>query len=93
MKKFYKLFLIAFALNFSLFSFAQTISDGDIAFVLMNKDNPDKFAFVALSTIPAGEVIYFTDNGWKSDNTWRANEGTITWTSPDGGVEPNTVVT
>ena len=93
MKKFYKLFLIAFALNFSLFSLAQTLSAGDIAFVLMNKDNPDKFAFVALSTIPAGEVIYFTDNGWKSDNTWRANEGTITWTSPDGGVEPNTVVT
>ena len=93
MKKFYKLFLIAFALNFSLFSLAQTLSAGDIAFVLMNKDNPDKFAFVALNTIPAGEVIYFTDNGWKSDNTWRANEGTITWTSPDGGVEPNTVVT
>ena len=93
MKKFYKLFLIAFALNFILFSQAQTLSAGDIAFVLMNKDNPDKFAFVALSTIPAGEVIYFTDNGWKSDNTWRASESTITWTSPGSGVEPNTVVT
>ncbi len=65
---------------------------GAIAFVEFNFTNPDSFEFVALVDIPAGEVIYFTDNGWRADNSFRANEGVLTWTAPSDGVTAGTVV-
>ena len=54
----------------------QTLQPGDVAVVGINMDNPDAFAFVALADIPASTVLYFTDNGWKSDASFRSNEGT-----------------
>ena len=54
---------------------------GDIAIIGYNFDNPDEFSFVCLTSISSSTVIYFTDNGWKSDNTFRANEGIHTWTA------------
>ena len=57
------------------------LSAGDIAIVAFAFDNPDELSFIALEDLPSGTVIYFTDNGWTSDNTWRANEGTHTWTA------------
>jgi len=71
----------------------MALSLGDIAFVQYNADGTDNFAFVALVNISAGEVINFTDNGWKFDNTFRTGEGIIAWTAPAGGVSAGTVVT
>lgn len=62
--------LVSFALN------AQTtLSAGDIAFTGFHSDSPDAFSFVTLTNIASGTVIRFTDNGWKSDNTFRTGEG------------------
>jgi len=75
------------------FSWAQsTLSAGDIAIVGTNFDNPDEFAFVVLVDIEAGTIINFTDNGVKSDGTFRTGEGTITWTSPASTVSAGTIV-
>ena len=72
------------------------LQTGDIAFTTFNADR-DAIAFVALDTIPAGEVIYFTDNEWNgsaigSGGAFNTGEGLMTWTSPAGGVSPGTVV-
>ena len=55
---------------------------GDIAITAFSMDNPDEISFVCLKEITANTVIYFTDNGWKSNNTFRVNEGIHTWTAP-----------
>ncbi|MEK7991977.1 MAG: ExeM/NucH family extracellular endonuclease, partial [Thiotrichaceae bacterium] len=68
------------------------LSAGDIAFIAYNADNPDHFSFVALVDIAANEELKFTDNGWKSNNTWYTNERTITWTVPSAGITKGTVV-
>ena len=61
---------------------ATTLSPGDIAIVGFNFDNPDEFAFTPLVNLSIGTEINFTDNGWQSSGTFRANEGTFTWTAP-----------
>jgi uncharacterized protein len=71
------------------------LSAGDIAFVGFNADvsaNGKSFAFVALASISAGEVIHFTDNGWLATNALRTGEGFTSWTAPAGGVAAGTVV-
>ncbi len=60
------------------------LSPGDIAITGFNFDNPDEFSFVALTNIPNGEVIYFTDNGWLNTGSFRGGEGTVTWTNNTG---------
>ena len=51
-------------------------------FIQYNADGAEIIKFLALKDIPAGEIIYFTDNGWQSpSNTFRTGEGTHTWTS------------
>jgi hypothetical protein len=50
---------------------------------------PDEYTFVALSRIPAGTVIYFTDNGWITGTGFRGataldangSEGFVRWTA------------
>jgi len=74
------LLLVSINVLFVINSFAA-LSAGDIAFVQYNADGTDDFAFVALVNIPMGEVIFFTDNGWQSDNTFRTGEGIMTWTA------------
>ena len=69
------------------------LQPGDIAVIGINCDDPDTVAFVALADLAAGEVIRFTDCGWKADNTFRANEGGIAYTVPAGGIARGTVVT
>ena len=71
----------------------MAVNPGDIAFTAYNADGTDSFSFVALATIATGEVINFTDNGWRSTNVFRTGEGTIAWTAPAGGVVAGTVVT
>jgi hypothetical protein len=64
-----------------------------IAIVAYNAETVvDSFSFVVLGDIAAGQVIKFTDKGWLSTNAFRAGEGVITWTAPDGGVIAGTVV-
>ncbi len=75
-----------------LSNFSQNLSPGDIAFLGFNADDLDAFAIIALTDIPGGSEIYFTDNGWQSDNTFRTGEGTIKWTAPQGGVLAKTVI-
>lgn len=70
----------------------RAISTGDIAIILMNTDDPDALAFVALEDIPEGEVIRFTDSGWLAAGGFRGNEGAIQWTSPTGGITAGTIV-
>lgn len=42
-----------------------TFKPGDIAIVgYVSNGNPDLFSFVNLVSIPAGTIIYFTNNGW-----------------------------
>ncbi len=79
-----KLFLLALVALFGLnIANAQTVLvPGDIAITGFNMDGADEnFSFVFLTDVEMGTVINFTDNGWKADNTWRANEGVETWTA------------
>lgn len=65
------------------------LTAGDIAIIgRINNGSPDSFAFVALSNIAAGEVIYFTDNGWNgsafrgaSATDGDGNENLTRWTA------------
>jgi 2',3'-cyclic-nucleotide 2'-phosphodiesterase (5'-nucleotidase family) len=75
---------------------ATALQTGDIAFTSFNADR-DAIAFVALDTIPQGEVIYFNDNEWNGSaigagGAFNTGEGVVTWTSPVGGVAAGTVV-
>jgi len=86
------LFISLFFVLFSNNTYGQ-LSAGDIAFLQYNADGTGTtIRFVALVDIPDGEIIYFTDNGWKSSGTFRTGEGTVTWTAPPGGVSCGTVV-
>ncbi|WP_417609372.1 HYR domain-containing protein [Owenweeksia hongkongensis] len=73
---------------------AQTLTAGDVAFVGFNTDSPDGFAFIALADIPAGEVIYITEQGWnESIPQWYSNsEPHLVWTAPSGGLTLGTIV-
>ncbi|MEM9987075.1 MAG: hypothetical protein AAF804_18430, partial [Bacteroidota bacterium] len=75
---------------FSPFSTQTILSPGDIAFVQYNADDTDNFAFVALTDVSPGTVIYFTDN---EENSLSGGEGTLTWEAPAGGLACGTVVT
>lgn len=75
---------------------AYALNTGDIVFTTFNADR-DAVAFVALSPIPAGEVIRFCDSEWNggvigSGGAFGADEGDISWTAPAGGVAAGTVV-
>lgn len=63
-----------------------------IAFTGFNSDNPDRFTFIAIESIPSGTVIYFTDRGWKQDGSFRSGEGTITWNAPSETVDAGTLI-
>ncbi|MGX5735209.1 ExeM/NucH family extracellular endonuclease [Bosea thiooxidans] len=63
----------------------MALGAGSIAFVGYNADgstaSSDNIAFVALSDIPAGEVIVFEDNEWNGTAFADANEGAFSWTA------------
>jgi Secretion system C-terminal sorting domain/Calx-beta domain len=53
----------------------------------------DGFSFVALQTIAAGTVLYFTENPFdKSTLTFSGAEGVMQWTAPAGGLARGQVV-
>ena len=59
---------------------------GDIVFSGYHSQGTDKFSFVLLKNLTAGQVIRFTDNAWLSTNVFRTGEGDIAWTVPAGGL-------
>lgn len=64
-----------------------TLAAGDIAFIGVNHDGTDAFAFVLLRNIVAGTMINFTDCGVNNPNTiscvgTTGSEDTATWFSP-----------
>lgn len=71
-----------------------TLVAGDIAFIGYNTDSPDGFTWIALKDIPAGETIYFTEEGWSlADGTWSGTiEGHLTYTVPAGGLSCGDIV-
>lgn len=85
--------LVGLLLIASLPAVAQSLSPGAIAIVGMNTDSPDAFAFVALEDLAAGTEIIFTDNGWQVSGSFRTDEGTVTYTVPQGGLTAGAVVT
>ncbi len=68
---------------------STTLTAGDIAIVgfnFINSSNAspptqDDFSFILLEDVTVGTAIKFTDNGWQADNSFRDNEGTLTWTA------------
>jgi len=67
-------------------------SVGDIAFLALNADGGDDFAFVALVDISAGTSIYFTDNEWTGSAFNDLDEGELTWTNGASTLSAGTVV-
>lgn len=65
---------------------ATNLVAGDIAIFGLNtltsgSTNYDSFGFITLTDLPTGTAINFTDNGWRSNDTFRTGEGTITWSA------------
>ena len=84
---------------------SQTLVAGDLAIIGVNEDagppsgQDHSFAIIALKTIPAGEIVYFSDQGWNtSDPTtpmgfWISNtEAHYSWTAPAGGLSCGSVL-
>lgn len=77
-----KLLLVVTFICSILFGFAQTtLNAGDIVITGYQSDYPDKFTFVLLTDVQATTQIKFTDNGWQSSGSFRANEGILIWTA------------
>ena len=64
---------------------------GDVAIVGFDAVNPrdslgklldDDFSFVTLVNLEAGDELFFTDNGARSDGTLRVGEGILRYTAP-----------
>ncbi|HXJ02817.1 MAG TPA: Ig-like domain-containing protein [Micropepsaceae bacterium] len=72
----------------------MALGPGSIAFVGINTNGTDWFAFVAIDPIPAGQVIYFTDNELPSAGatTFNTGESYTKWVAPAEGVAAGTVV-
>lgn len=68
------------------------ITLGDVAVVGISGDNKI-ITWVALNDLGAGDTVSFTDSGWKSGGSFRANEGGATFTVPAGGILAGTVLT
>ncbi|MDP5105103.1 MAG: lamin tail domain-containing protein, partial [Polaribacter sp.] len=79
MKKLYFLKIIIFIVVILFSSKTNSQSAGDIAFIALNADGNDDFAFVALADIPANTTIWFTDNEWDGDSFNDTGEGEVSW--------------
>ncbi|NJL21153.1 MAG: hypothetical protein HC895_10550 [Leptolyngbyaceae cyanobacterium SM1_3_5] len=69
----------------------MALTPGAIAFVGFNADGNDNIAFVALTDINPGEVIFFEDNEWNGTGFVDTNEGAFSWTA-DALVAAGTIV-
>lgn len=87
-----KLMISTAALTIAAASQAIILNPGDIAFTGFNADGTDGYSFVALTSVGAGEQIFFTDDEWNGSAWADSNEATWSWTAPIGGLVPGTVV-
>ena len=61
---------------------AQTLAAGDIAFIGYDFGTVDGFSFIALKKLPAGETIYFSEQGWKPTGWTDNTETHLKWVIP-----------
>lgn len=73
-----KRLILTISIALSAFATQAQLTPGALAFLGFQADSPDAFAFVTLQDIPAGDSIFFTDNGW-SGTSFFANENTMSW--------------
>jgi hypothetical protein len=73
-----KRLILTISIALSAFATQAQLTPGALAFLGFQADAPDAFAFVTLQDIPAGDSIFFTDNGW-SGSAFFANENTMSW--------------
>ena len=63
------------------------LGPGDILLIAYNATSSLKeFAFVTLKSLNQGTQIKITDRGWHSGTGFYANEGTVVYTVPTGGI-------
>mmetsp|Transcript_19559 Transcript_19559/g.59193 ORF Transcript_19559/g.59193 Transcript_19559/m.59193 type:complete len:609 (+) Transcript_19559:178-2004(+) len=66
---------------------------GDVLVVGVQSDAPDDISLVPMVDLSEGTQFMVTDNGFDgSDDHFRVNEGTITFTVPSGGVSAGQVI-
>ena len=70
---------------------SKALNPGDIAFLAIQSDNPDAFAFVTLVNMPPNQKIIFTDRSW-TGTALLSTEDTMAWTAPAGGLLAGTVI-
>ncbi len=75
----------------------MTVIAGDIAFLGVNSDDPDQFAFIARNAIAAGDSFFVTDGGitgagGAASSFFRATEGFLQYTAPAGGIAAGSVI-
>jgi len=92
MKKLLFLFTLTFIFINPNISSAQLVA-GDIAIIGYNTDTPDGFAFITFVDIPAGDVVFFAEDGWTASGWVGNGEAHLKWTSPIGGTSAGTVIT
>ena len=66
------------------------LSPGDIFMTSMNSDSPEYVAFVTLQDLGEGLVFFLTDNAW-TGSFFRANEGSVSFRVPAGGIAAGSV--
>ncbi|WP_177765513.1 T9SS type A sorting domain-containing protein [Flavobacterium sp. I3-2] len=82
--------LLLFLTLFCIFGIHQnvkgqtTLGPGDIAFIGFDIGGLDGFSFIALKNLPAGEVVYFTEEGLSANGWIGSGEPHIRWTIPSG---------
>ena len=80
MRKFYNLaFLLSAFLCAGLVS-GQTLTPGDLAIIGVSVDD-EQVLLVALSNIPSGESVFFTDEEWGGSD-FNSGEGFYEWVTP-----------
>jgi hypothetical protein len=93
-KNFLKIALLFTIAIISNQSYSQVLNTGDIAFIGYHEDANDQFTWITLTDIPAGEEIYFTDQGWNATGSaWFTNsEDHMLYTAPIGGLSCGTII-
>lgn len=70
----------------------MALTAGSIAFVGYDADGAQRFAILAVDTLPPGTTVYFTDRAWNGSSFTGGGEGTLTWTVPAGGIASGTLI-
>ena len=81
--------LLLLALFYSNSIKSQNLSAGDIAIIGVSVDD-EEVLLVALSDIPSGEAVFFTDDEW-GGSAFNSGEGFYEWTTPS--ISAGTVLT